>query len=225
MKKNVFFYSKKTSQPRKKLKFCMKKSQKNDKKRYQKDHPAPQKLKFCKKKFIFFTQKYHPSSQKTEVLIEKKNKLFLFIFFWFFLFIFLLDFFSWSKKNWDSFYNRSKKNEVLHDKFKIVIPMGILKKKSRPPTSPNFLACEFRNVKQKIIIFCEAIRILRQSQSLSFSLRPFAFASVAYHFRLNLAIFSYIVALFFAIGHSIVFKLWTSPKKTAPDPCLRPSER
>ena len=34
-----------------------------------------------------------------------------------------------------------KKSEVLHEKLKIVLPMGILKKKiekkSRPPTSPN----------------------------------------------------------------------------------------
>ena len=57
MKKNVFFYSKKTSQPRKKLKFCMKKWQKNDKKRYQKEHPAPQKLKFGMKKKVFFLLK------------------------------------------------------------------------------------------------------------------------------------------------------------------------
>ena len=49
----------------------MKKSQKNDKKRYQKDYPAPQKLKFCKKKSVFFTQKDHPAWQKTEVLNKK----------------------------------------------------------------------------------------------------------------------------------------------------------
>ena len=93
MKKKVFFYSKNTSQPRKKLKFCMKKSQKNDKKRYQKDHPAPQKLKFCKKKSVFFTQKYHPSSQKTEVLSEKKNIFFFLFFFCFFSFYFSFGFF------------------------------------------------------------------------------------------------------------------------------------
>ena len=116
----------------------MKKSQKNDKKRYQKDHPAPQKLKFCKKKIIFFTQKYRPSSQKTEVLIEKKKKSFYFSFA-FFLFIFLFDFFSWPKKNWDSFYNRSKKNEVLHEKIKIVLPMRILKKKISTPNFTKFL--------------------------------------------------------------------------------------
>ena len=140
MKKNVFFYSKKTSQPRKKLKFCMKKSQKNDKKRYQKDHPAPQKLKFCKKKIIFFTQKYHPSSQKTEVLIEKKNNFFLFIFLLLFFFLFFFWIFSLDrKKNWDSFYNRSKKNEVLHEKIKIVLPMGILKKKISTPNFTKFL--------------------------------------------------------------------------------------
>ena len=31
-----------------------------------------------------------------------------------------------------------QKPEVLHEKLKIVLPLGILKKKSRPPTSPNF---------------------------------------------------------------------------------------
>ena len=39
-----------------------------------------------------------------------------------------------------------KKSEVLHEKLKTVLPMGILKKKkSRPPTSPS----------QKIIIFIQ----------------------------------------------------------------------
>ena len=49
--------------------------QKNDKKRYQKEHPAPQKLKFCMKKNVIFTQKDHLASQKTEVLHEKMKKM------------------------------------------------------------------------------------------------------------------------------------------------------
>ena len=34
----------------------------------QKEHPDPQKLKFCMKKMSFFTQKNHPASQKTQVV-------------------------------------------------------------------------------------------------------------------------------------------------------------
>merc|ERR1711980_69008 len=34
--------------------------------------------------------------------------------------------------------NHSQKPEVLHEKLKTVLPMRILKKKSRPPNSPNF---------------------------------------------------------------------------------------
>ena len=41
--KKCLFLLKKTTQPRKKLKFCMKKCQKNDKKIEQKNHPTPQK--------------------------------------------------------------------------------------------------------------------------------------------------------------------------------------
>ena len=45
-----------------------------DKKRNQKEHPAPQKLKFCMKKIVFFTQKDFPASQKTEILHENMAK-------------------------------------------------------------------------------------------------------------------------------------------------------
>ena len=107
-------------------------------KRYQKDHPAPQKLKFCKKKYFFYS-KIPPILAKNRSFYWKKNNCFLFIFLLLFFFLFFFWIFSLDrKKNWDSFYNRSKKNEVLHEKIKIVLPMGILKKKSRPPTSPNF---------------------------------------------------------------------------------------
>ena len=138
--KSFLFLLKKTSQPRKKLKFCMKKWQKNDKKRYQKEHPAPQNLIFCMKKKFFFYSKIPPTLAKNKSFEWKKIYFFSFYFsFDFFLFIFLLIFFSWSKKNWDSFYNRSKKNEVLHEKFKIVLPMGILKKKISTPNFTKFL--------------------------------------------------------------------------------------
>ena len=72
--KQCLFLLKKTSQPRKKQKFCMKKWQKIDKKRYQKEHPPPQKREFLHKKMSFFTQKEHPASQKIEVLHEKMTK-------------------------------------------------------------------------------------------------------------------------------------------------------
>ena len=41
--------------------------------RYQKDHPSPQKVKFCIKKIVVFTQKDPPASQKTEVVHEKND--------------------------------------------------------------------------------------------------------------------------------------------------------
>ena len=61
LKNNVFFLLKKTSQPRKKQKICMKKWQK----KYQKEHPDPQKREVLHKKKYFFTQKDLPASQKT----------------------------------------------------------------------------------------------------------------------------------------------------------------
>ena len=135
MKKNVFFYSKKTSQPRKKLKFCMKKSQKNDKKRYQKDHPAPQKLKFCKKKSVFFYSKIPPILAKNKTFEWKKKNVFLFFFFCFFPFFFLLDFFSLLRF---LFKITLKKMKFCMKNLKSSYPWWLWKKKSRPPTSPNF---------------------------------------------------------------------------------------
>ena len=69
-----FFLLKKTSQPRKKLKFCMKKWQKNDKKRYQKEHPAPQNLIFCMKKKFFFYSKRSPTLAKNWIFAWKYDK-------------------------------------------------------------------------------------------------------------------------------------------------------
>ena len=45
-------------------------------------------------------------------------------------------------KNWQKRYQKEhpafQKTEVLHDKLITVLPLGILKKKSGPPTSPIF---------------------------------------------------------------------------------------
>ena len=52
----------------------LRKMTKNRQKTYQKEHPAPQKLKFCNKKSVIFTQKDHPAPVKTQVLLEKMPK-------------------------------------------------------------------------------------------------------------------------------------------------------
>ena len=72
-KKNCLFWLKKTSQPPKKKKFCMKKWQKIDKKSSQKEHPAPQKLKFCKKKKFFFYSKRPPNPAKNSNFAWKND--------------------------------------------------------------------------------------------------------------------------------------------------------
>ena len=141
MKKSVVFYSKRPSSPAKNWNFAWKMVKKPPKK-VPKRAPSPAKSEVLHEKKSFFLLKNTTHPRKKQKFWLKKKYFFSFYFsFAFFLFIFLLDFFSWPKKNWDSFYNRGKKNEVLHEKLKIVLPMGILKtkieKKSRPPTSPN----------------------------------------------------------------------------------------
>ena len=71
MKKCVCFLLKKTSQPRKKLKFCMK----NDKKRNQKEHPVPQKLKFCMKKRVFLLKKTSQPLKKLKFCMKNDKKM------------------------------------------------------------------------------------------------------------------------------------------------------
>ena len=72
--KNFYFFTQKDLPASQKTEIVHEKMTKKCQKRYQKDHPAPQKLKFCIKKKSFFTQKYHPASQKTEILHEKMTK-------------------------------------------------------------------------------------------------------------------------------------------------------
>ena len=116
--KKCRFLLKKTIQPRKNLKFCIKKWHK----RYQKDHPSPQKLKFCMKKKYFFTQKDHPPPHKPEVLHEQM------------------------RKNWQKRYQKEHpaplktwivawkiKNRPTYWDFE----KKKIEKKSRTPTSPN----------------------------------------------------------------------------------------
>ena len=52
----------------------MKKWQKIDKKSSQKEHPAPQKLKFCKKKKFFFYSKRPPNPAKNSNFAWKNDK-------------------------------------------------------------------------------------------------------------------------------------------------------
>ena len=118
--KNCLFLLKKTSQPRKKLKFCMKKWQKNDKKRYQKEHPAPQNLIFCMKKKFFFYSKRPPTLAKNWIFAWKNDKKLT--------------------KNWPKNpSSNAQKSEVLNENLKIVLPMGILKKKISTPNFTKFL--------------------------------------------------------------------------------------
>ena len=72
--KNCLFWLKKTSQPRKKQKFCMTKWQKYRQKSSQKEHPAPQKLKLCKKKKFIFYLKRPPNPAKNSSFAWKNDK-------------------------------------------------------------------------------------------------------------------------------------------------------
>ena len=94
------------------------KKQKNDKKGTKKTTQPRKKLKFCMKILSFFTQKDLPASQKTEILHEKLTN-------------------NWQKSSQKE-HPAPQKPEVLHEKLKTVLHLGILKKNSRPPTSPNF---------------------------------------------------------------------------------------
>ena len=74
MKNVSIILLKKTSQPRKKQKLCLKKWQKIDKKVPKKSTQPRKKWNFVWKKWYFFTQKYLPAPQKTEILHEKMTK-------------------------------------------------------------------------------------------------------------------------------------------------------
>ena len=65
------FFTQKDHPASQKTEVLHEKMKKNDKKRNLKQHPAPQKLKFCMKKVFFFSQKDLPAPQKTEILHEK----------------------------------------------------------------------------------------------------------------------------------------------------------
>ena len=74
MKKvSFFFLLKNTSEPRKKLKLCLKKRQEIDKK-VPKKSTQPAKTEILYRKNVFFTQKYLPAPQKTEIFDEKITK-------------------------------------------------------------------------------------------------------------------------------------------------------
>ena len=73
----VFLLLKKTSQPRKKLKFCMKNGKKTTKKGTKKSTQPRKNWSFAWKKKFFFTQKNHPASQKTKFLHKKMTKKWL----------------------------------------------------------------------------------------------------------------------------------------------------
>ena len=68
------FFTQKDLPASQKTEILHEKWQKNDKKRYQKEHPAPQKLKFCMKKKVFFYSKKPPSLAKNKIFAEKKYK-------------------------------------------------------------------------------------------------------------------------------------------------------
>ena len=65
------------------------------------------------KKIVFFTQKDHPASQKTEVVDEKMTKK--------------------CKKIYQKEHPAPQKPEVLHENLKTILPMGISKKKNPDP--------------------------------------------------------------------------------------------
>ena len=116
----------------------------------------PQFLKNLKKLWFFYSKRA-PSPSKTEVLHEKnvifyskkppslaKNSscaliIFLFIFLLFFSFYFFFRFFFLDRKKMGFFLIENQKTEVLHEKLKFVLPMGILKKKIPTPNFTKFL--------------------------------------------------------------------------------------
>ena len=135
-KKMSFFTQKRPPSLAKNWNFAWKNHKKMTKKGTKKTTQPRKNWSFVRKKVFFFTQKYHPSSQKTELLSEKKNIFFSFFFsFAFFLFIFLLDFFSFLRF---LFKITLKKMKFCMKNLKSSYLWGFWKKKSRPPTSPNF---------------------------------------------------------------------------------------
>ena len=98
-----------------------KKSQKNDIFLLKKTTQTRNEVLYLKK-ISFLTQKDLPASQKTEILHDKKWK-------------------KSSKKGTKKSTQprKSFKFEVLHEKLKIVLPMGILKKKFSTPNFTKFL--------------------------------------------------------------------------------------
>ena len=118
-KKICLFWLKKTSQTRKKQKFCMTKWQKNRQKSSQKEHPAPQKLYFCQKKIVFFYSKIPPSPAKNWNFARKNDQ-------------------KMTKKFPQKSTQPRKNLKFCMKNWKSSYLWGFWKKKSRPPTSPNF---------------------------------------------------------------------------------------
>ena len=145
--KKMYFLHEKTTQPPKKPKFCMKKLHKNDKKGTKKSIQPLKIRSFVWKKLSFFTLKDLPASQKSEIVHEKMTT-------------------NWQKR-YRKEHPPPQKPEVLHEKmtkngqkrYQKEHPAPLkstsfaweienrptygdfdkkkMKKKSRPPTSPN----------------------------------------------------------------------------------------
>ena len=113
--KYCIFYSKKTTQPPKKLMFSIKNWQKID----QKAHPAPQKVKFCMKKIVFFYSHRPPRLPKHWIGAWKNDK-------------------KVPKKGTKKSIHSRKKLKFCMKNWKSSYLWGFWKKNSRPPTSPNY---------------------------------------------------------------------------------------
>ena len=120
VRKKVFFFTQKYHPSSQKTENLHEKWQKNHKKRYQKEHPAPQNLIFCMKKKFFFYSKRSPTLAKNWIFAWKNDK-------------------KLTKKLTQKSRYQLKNAEVLHEKLKIVLPMGILKKKIPTPNFTKFL--------------------------------------------------------------------------------------
>ena len=112
--KCVYYFTQKDLPASQKTEIVLEKMTKNWQKSSQKEHQTPQKVKFCMKKMVFFYSKIPPSPAK----------------------------------NWNFAWKNDKKltkkiKNHLNPKFcmknwKPSYLWGFWKKKSRPPTSPNF---------------------------------------------------------------------------------------
>ena len=137
--KNVyFFYSKRLPSLAKNWNFAWKNHKKITKKGTKKTTQPRKNQSFVRKK-VFFLLKNTTHPRKKQKFLVKKKYNFSFYFLLIFFFLFFFWFFSLDrKKNGILFIIEAKKMKFCMKNLKASYLWGFWKKKSRPPTSPNF---------------------------------------------------------------------------------------